>query len=136
MSEEQKTVEQEEQSPKDLVQQDLKELDSRPPQEQIDEWKVKHGEVFCSGFSNGELAIWRAITRKEWVELQEFAANPDNAVTELMFEELICQKCTLWTSTPGLLTNKAGTVVTLKEQILGQSNFVLPHIASQMVVKL
>ena len=108
-----------------------------PVAEQIDEWKKAYGEIFCSGFTNTELFIWRTITRKEYVALQVKLSQTEN-VSQSTVEEEMTNLCTLWGSPGGLeaLDKKAGTLSTLHEQIMQNSNFVNPAMASALVIKL
>tara|TARA_Y100000310_G_C20609722_1_gene777380 strand:+ start:505 stop:930 length:426 start_codon:yes stop_codon:yes gene_type:complete len=108
-----------------------------PTEGKIDKWKEIHGEIFCSGFSETELVVWRPINRREFVNLQEeLQAGTDLNTYEL--EEKVVVSCILW-STPqaeSSLEQKAGSLTTLNEQIMQNSNFVNPQMASALVVKL
>tara|TARA_B100001765_G_C19495600_1_gene336375 strand:+ start:524 stop:952 length:429 start_codon:yes stop_codon:yes gene_type:complete len=108
-----------------------------PTEGKIDKWKEIHGEIFCSGFSETELVVWRPINRKEYVVLQEqLQAGSELNTYEL--EERVVVSCILW-STPqaeSALDQKAGSLTTLNEQIMQNSNFVNPQMASALVVKL
>jgi hypothetical protein len=115
----------------------LKQYKDSPSPEQIEKWKATFGDVYVSGFSETELFVWRSITRPEWVELQSFAANPDNKVDNFGFEVLVCETCVLWSSvTVSLKKGKAGTPSALQEQILQNSNFLTPQAAAMLVAKL
>lgn len=115
----------------------LKQYDGAPSQEQIEKWKAQYSEVFVSGFSETELYIWRPILRPEWVKLQTLAQDPENKVDQFKFEELICDTCVLWKSTPATWENaKAGAASTIHEQILQNSNFMSPQAASLFVARL
>lgn len=108
-----------------------------PTEGKIDKWKEIHGEIFCSGFSETELVVWRPINRKEFVNLQEqLQAGSELNTYEL--EEKVVVNCILW-STPqaeSSLEQKAGSLTTLNEQIMQNSNFMNPQIASAYVIKL
>lgn len=109
----------------------LKDFASAPTHEQIEQWKVSHGEVFVSGFSETEIYVWRALKRPEWLELQTLQLD------QAMAEEWICNKCLLWKSVSvAFAQSKAGTVSTLHEMILQQSNFMAPNVAMMLVAKL
>src|SRR3990167_1155588 len=97
-----------------------------PKQDQIEKWKQEHGEVFCSGLSATELFIFRPLKRREFVELQLALSQAQEPVTQYKVEEDTVQKCILWATAPGLsaLQLKAGTLSTLNEQVLQNSNFV------------
>lgn len=109
-----------------------------PDQTTIENWKQVHGEVLCSGLSEVELYIWRPLTRAEFSNLQAEAMQAAQQESNLVHEEKIVSMCILWSSEPGqkALANKAGTVTTLHEQIMQNSNFVDPRMASVLVVKL
>jgi hypothetical protein len=108
-----------------------------PSAEQIEQWKVQHGEVFVSGFSEIELFVWRPLTRPEWIRLQMLAASPEAQMDQYKFEEAICNMCVLWKAQEKTWDQgKAGTVSTLQEQIMQQSNFLTPQAASMLVAKL
>lgn len=115
----------------------LKEFEDAPSQDQIESWKAQHGDVFVSGFSSEEIFIWRAVSRPEWVNLQEMAANPESGVNQFVFEEMVCETCVLWRSVKVPWNEgKAGTPSSLQEQILQNSNFLTPQAASMLVQKL
>jgi hypothetical protein len=112
-----------------------------PNKEQIDVWKNQHGDVFCSAFSETELFIWRPVARVEWREhqLKLAQAHQDGeALDPFVVEESLVNKCLLWSSEMGkkALSAKAGSLGTLHEQLLQNSNFVDPRLASNLVVKL
>ena len=110
-----------------------------PVAETVESWKQQYGEVMCSGFSNTELVIWRALTRKEYVALQKVlrtpTQDPANAPTEYDFEESVVKTCILWSSMPNLDT-KGGTISTLSEQIMLHSNFMNQQLAAALVLRL
>lgn len=109
-----------------------------PTKDQIEAWKQEHGEVFCSGFSAVELFVFRPLKRAEFVELQILLSQTQGNVSQFEVEENTVNKCILWASEPArkALTVKAGTLTTLHEQVLQNSNFVNPAMASVLVVKL
>lgn len=99
----------------------------------IDDWKVKYGDVFISAFSDDELFLFRPLNRKEYLDLQKRAMSQE--ITPEDHELETVTTCMLWTSVKDI-TLKAGNVPTLLEQILQNSNFVPPQLASQFVGKL
>lgn len=126
-----------EEQKKDSLQSYLSAFQGSPSQEQIEKWKVQHGEIFVSGFSETELYIWRPITRPEWVQFQSLFSNPEAKMTQFKFEEMICEKCILWKSVSLSFENgKAGTASSLHEQILQNSNFLSAQAAAYLVAKL
>lgn len=114
----------------------LKGYDGSPTQEQIDAWKGQYGEIFVSGFSEDDLYIWRPITRGEWRDLQTRVQSPEEELTQLDFEELVCSVCVLWQASKTSLKLKGGTATTLHEQVLQNSNFVAPQAAQMFVARL
>lgn len=109
----------------------LKAFSGAPAQSKIEEWKVQFGEVFVFGFSEEELYIFRPLFRGEHLELQQIAK------TDLEFQELLCDKCVVWKSKPVVWAKaKAGTLHTLQEMILSNSNFMPVQTASLLVAKL
>lgn len=106
-----------------------------PSTDQIESWKQEHGEIFCSALSSTELFIFRPLKRREYLELQLFAQQQQTPVDG---EELLVKKCLLWGSNTAVksLDQKAGSLSTLQEQILQNSNFVAPAVAAALVIKL
>ena len=100
--------------------------------------KQEHGEIFCSGFSETELFIFRPVTWGEHKNFQKKLVTPvegQEPMTEFDYQEMIVATCLLWTSVKNL-SQKGGSIPTLFEQIMQNSNFISPQIASQFVVKL
>jgi hypothetical protein len=116
----------------------LKNFEGSPDQAKIDGWKAQFGDVFCSAFSETELFIWRPLNRMEWREHQIAMSQAEGQLDPFALEEEMVAKCMLWMSGPGekSLTLKAGSASTLHEQLLQNSNFVDPRLASNLVVKL
>lgn len=114
----------------------LEGIPGAPGKDQIEKWKQQFGEVLCSGFSETELFIWRPITRAEFVNLQTIMAQQE--ATQFEFEERLVEACVLWASPAGQqsLQTKAGSLSTLQEQIMQNSNFMNPAVASALVIKL
>lgn len=108
-------------------------FEGAPGTETIEGWKGQFGDVFVSAFSNDEIFIFRSLRRSEYVELQDALAM--NEMTPVQQEDKTVNTCLLWTSVKDL-SSKAGTIPTLLEQVLQNSNFVPPQLASQFVAKL
>lgn len=110
-----------------------------PDKDQLELWKQQFGEIFCSGFSETELFIWRALSRREYVGLQKQLRQPpqqgQEPLNELDYEEMVVAACTLWSSVPDV-TRKGGSITTLSEQVLMNSNFMPPQMANALVIKL
>ena len=112
-----------------------------PDDAQVEKWKQEHGEVMCSMLSETEVFIFRPIKREEFVNLQMHITaqqQEGKVVNNFEVEQKIVENCVVWMSPLGLasLENKAGSLSTLHEQILQQSNFVNPAYASSFVIKL
>lgn len=132
----------------------IKDFPNAPNQAIVDEWKAKYGDVYFSGFSETECYIWRALTRREYRQMQidaqimsskkeplnqvELEARiKENIDATFAQEEEVVARCLLWPKlTVEELNNKAGTVTTLLEQIMQNSNFVTPQQAAALVVKI
>jgi hypothetical protein len=110
-----------------------------PGKDQLELWKQEHGEIFCSGFSETELFVWRALSRREYVNLQKQLRTPpqngQEPLTDLDYEELVVRTCVLWSSVKNL-NQKGGSISTLSEQVLMNSNFMPPQMAQAFVIKL
>lgn len=57
-------------------------------------------------------------------------------MTDLDFEDAVVGQCVLWGADMNILKNKGGSVSTLSEQIMTNSNFMAPAMASVFVMKL
>jgi len=116
----------------------LSTLPGAPNKAQLDAWKDLHGEVFCSATSMTEMFIFRSLTRQEFIQLQVAVSDPKNEINQFDVEEKVVGRCCLWFSPDAkkALESKAGTYSTLHEQIMQNSNFVNPAMASALVVKL
>lgn len=118
----------------------LSTFESAPSQTDIESWKQKFGEIFVSGFSETEVFVWRPLQRGEYVALQKKLREPSKETgeqpSELDFEEWVTKACILWSSDKRICVLKGGTVATLSEQIMQNSNFLAPNIAAMLVMKL
>lgn len=107
----------------------LSEFPNSPDETVIENWKVEHGDVFCSALSEEELFVFRAVTRREHRDIQATAEDDSD------YELKVVSTCLLWSSVADL-EKKGGTLPTLLEQIMQNSNFMPPQLAGQLVVKL
>lgn len=105
-----------------------------PTTAQIDGFKSKYGDIYMSALSEEELFIFRALNRKEHRELNANIAEGKIPAEE--FEEKIITGCLLWTSAPGSIANKAGTIPSLFEQVMQNSNFLPSQMLANLVIKL
>ena len=143
----------------------LKAIDGAPNQGQVDKWKTQYGNIYCTGFSEQEIYIFRPLARKEYQVLQakqqtaalkqqkmndfvqgNIEAGQWGEVEKAIDEDLkksaendeeIIKQCVLWPKlSDKQLESKAGTVPVLMEQIMQNSNFLTPQQASALVIKL
>lgn len=110
-----------------------------PNNSQLEEWKEEHGEIFCSGFSERELFIFRPLSWLEHKTVQKkLVTQPqqgEEPLTEFDFQEMVVETCLLWTSVKNAV-QKGGTIPTLFEQVMMNSNFMPPQMAAAFVIKL
>lgn len=111
----------------------LARFEGAPEAATVEGWKGQFGDVFVSAFSNDEIFIFRSLRRNEYADLQDKVASGE--MSPLAQEEATVNTCLLWTSVKDL-SAKAGTIPTLLEQILQNSNFIPPQLAAQFVAKL
>lgn len=104
-----------------------------PDQEKIDQFKAMHGDVFISAFSEDEIFIFRALNRLEWRTLQ--IKLQEGTIDTFQHEEQIVATALLWKSVSNL-DKKAGTIPTLAEQVVQNSNFLSPAAAASLVGRL
>ena len=92
-----------------------------PSQVQIDEWKVKFGEIYVVKFSETEKYIYRPMRRFEYKQIVAMGQSENKSFAE----EKIAQMCIVWpTIDPTKLTTlKAGTVSTIVDLVMSSSNF-------------
>jgi len=137
MSEENTAQSAEQEVEKSLANQ-VKSFEGAPANDQIEAWKQEHGDVFASAFSDTELLMWRSVARVEFSELQNAAMQADPPLTQFQMEERLVRLCLLWASPDAMnaLDKKAGSMTTLHEQILLNSNFMDPRLAATLVTKL
>ena len=128
----------EEPKPEEMLTKALAGFEGAPKEDEIVAWKNKHGDIFCSGFSEQELFVWRPVTRHEFSGFQVEIAQAQQQGLVVDVEEKIVKNCILWSSVKGnqSLSQKAGSLSTLHEQIMQQSNFMDPRVAAALVIKL
>jgi hypothetical protein len=109
-------------------------LESKPSQEQIDDWKAKFGDVYLVSLSQHENFIFRALKRQEWRQLiAQVAKMPEAKKTDaIVMRGVVWPKLT--ESTIAVLT--AGAPETIRSLIFEASNFIEPERAVQLVRKL
>lgn len=119
----------------------LSKFPGSPNTDQIEAWKQKFGEILCSAFTEEEIFIWRPLSRQEYLAIQNEAMQARQEgiqVEEAEMELRVVSTCILWSSEPGTksLDTKGGSISTLNEQIMLNSNFMPPAMAASMVIKL
>jgi len=129
MSEENKT----EQTLAEKLQEVLGKRDNAPTEEQITAFKATYGDIYIAAFDEEEIFLFRSLTRLEYRALQEQAMA--GQIDAAQHEEQTVRTCLLWKSIEDLEA-KAGTIPSLIEMIMQNSNFVSPQIAAQLVAKL
>jgi hypothetical protein len=112
----------------------LLKMKDAPTEDDLEQWKTEHGEINVSGFSEDEVYVWRCLTRREHLGLQQQAAQQQ--VDQMAVEELIVSQLVIWPVVADWQNVKSGTITTLHEQIMQQSNFASPAMASMMMAKL
>jgi len=120
-------------SPADKLRDLLADFPNAPSADQIESMKSIHGDVFLSALSDDEVFLFRSLTRKEHRDLNTKAAQ--GIIPQESFEEEVLKVCLLWQSIKNLDT-KAGTIPSLFEQVMQNSNFLPPQVLSQLVTKL
>lgn len=112
----------------------LNEFPNAPSTAEIDSMKAKHGDVYLSALNDDEVFLFRSLTRKEHRLLQQQIA--ENKLQGEAYEETLVNTCLLWKSDAGSLESKAGTIPSLFEQIMQNSNFLSPQLLTNLVTKL
>ena len=130
----------EEENKPEVPQMDIKSvlfsMKDAPTQEKIEEWKALHGEVLVYGFSPTELYIFRPLAREEYVTLQLLAQQRQQQGEVVDAENETVNICVLWPKDEGKMKMKAGTITSLYERIMQDSNFVPSNLSPYLVVKL
>ncbi len=111
----------------------LKGFGNAPSPEALDALKAKHGDVFLSALNDDEVFLFRALTRAEHRSLN--TAIAENKLQADSFEEEVLKVCILWSSVENL-HKKAGTIPSLFEQVMQNSNFLSPQLLANLVTKL
>lgn len=110
-------------------------LPNGPGPDQVDLWKANFGDVRVIAFETDEIYVYRTLRRLEWKKLLvDIKEGPSSDA----FQEQVVKKCVLW---PALdvawsATSKAGTIPTLCDVVLENSNFLNPQVALSLVRKL
>jgi len=96
-------------------------LEGGPTQEQINDWKAKHGELLLATFSADEKYIYRPLRRFEYKQIISVGQADNKAFAE----EKVVQMCVVWPTVDPtkIATFKAGTISTLVDLIMSASNF-------------
>jgi len=117
----------------------LKDYPDAPNDTDIEKWKQQFGEVFTSGFSEEELFVWHPLSRADYLELQKktrVMPQQGEQQSDFDFEKAVIDTCLLWAADKTVFERKGGSIPTLSEQIMMNSNFMNPAMASMLVMKL
>lgn len=96
-------------------------IEGGPTQLQIDEWKVKFGDVYLVKFSDTEKYLYRPMRRFEYKSIVAMG----QAENKSFAEEKIAQMCIIWPAIDPtkIATLKAGTISTIVDLVMSSSNF-------------
>ena len=96
-------------------------IEGGPTQAQIDEWKLKFGDIYVVKFSETEKYIYRPMRRFEYKQIVAMGQSENKSFAE----EKIAQMCIVWpTIDPTkIATLKAGTISTVVDLVMSSSNF-------------
>jgi len=132
----------------------LDNLPGAPNKEQLDKWKAAHGHIFVMALSENEVFIYKSIDRLTWRGLNAKIAENQRTIVEavekmrnsgateeqlenfamkqeLDQEELTVEAALLWSSiTLDEMKKKAGIITSLANNIMEQSRFVPPQVAT------
>lgn len=111
----------------------LDEFPNRPTAAEVDALKSTHGDVFLSALSDDEVFLFRALSRREHRMLNSDIAAEKFSPDEL--DEKVVNLCVLWKSVSDL-EQKAGTIPSLYEQVMQNSNFLPAQLLTNLVTKL
>lgn len=92
-----------------------------PTQDQINEWKATHGEVYVATFSATEKYVYRPLKRFEYKQILGVGQQDNKSFAE----EKVAQMCIVWppVDPAKIATFKAGTISTIVDLIMTISNF-------------
>ncbi|MEW6770008.1 MAG: tail chaperonin [Bacillota bacterium] len=96
-------------------------------QEQVEAWKAQYGQVYVSEFGEGEVFVWRCITRAEYRKIMSM-----QRLDMWQREEEICKICVLDPEGYNYATAKAGIATILAEQILNKSGFIVDSLPQEL----
>jgi hypothetical protein len=111
----------------------LTEFENAPTAQELEMFKQKHGDIFLSALSDDEVFIFKALTRRDHRAINSEIA--ENKLASDQYEEEVVKRCLLWQSIKSL-EDKAGTIPSLFEQVMQNSNFLSPQLLTNLVTKL
>ena len=106
----------------------ISDIDSMISQQQLDEWKLKHGELYRT-YLNGQSYIWHKIKRKDYIALMtdpELSALDNAELRIFLRQEKITKLCVIYPDTNTLadiIENNAGVAGNLSDEIMMISGF-------------
>ena len=118
----------------DMILKTFAALEEKPSEEDITDFKAKHGEAYLVSLSEKENFIFRPLKRQEWRNLMQQTSKLD----EYKKSEAIAIRGVVWPQLNNMNVGSlaAGTVDTLRDLVLEASNFMTPDRAVQLVRKL
>ena len=102
----------------DMVMQTFNEMENKPSEAQIQEWKNKYGQIYVTVLDKDVAVVYRKIKRGEYKAL--LSRNLQN----IDLENEIFALGVLWPRELTVLTFDAGVVSTISNMILKMSGFV------------
>jgi hypothetical protein len=123
-------------SESDLIMQTFKSLERGPTEDEIENFKNKHGDIYLISLSDSENFLFRPLKRQEWRELmQRFEKSK---LSEQQRTEGIVMSGVVWPTMNQANINilTAGAPETIRNLILEASNFMEPERAVTLVRKL
>lgn len=113
-----------------------------PSEDQLEEWKHKHGNIFFLPLNKTQFYIYRPVTGTEYEEMVasmlKHVGKDDTRMQEKTLNELVCYRCTLYPKiTPETKKSlSAGTIPSLSHMIHLMSNFCDPSQLSNLIYEL
>jgi hypothetical protein len=93
-----------------------------PSIDQVEEWKKQYGKIYMTEIDEGDVFIWRSLTRKEFKDIMKV-----EGADALYREERVCERTVIWPETydfTSMAVGKAGVPTLISEQVMDKSGFV------------
>lgn len=97
-------------------------------QQQLDEWKLQHGELYRT-YLNGQSYIWHKIKRKDYVSLmtdEELSSLESAELRIFLRQEKIMKMCVVYPegkTLDNIIENNAGVAGNISDEIMMVSGF-------------